>query len=295
MSIETKTGVYIAYPDSLVPAGFWLPPLMTAAAALLCVLFPLRETLDAPILEQRQSAWQHRNILRRDRLFAVIGAGLLLAALFTALTLSRTSLGLWPALAGMACLLLGAALLLPLPLRGLLTALASLVPAQRARAAWLVADSRWLLGPASLALMAMTLALVANSGLNTMISSFRQATDAWLEQRLAAQLYVTSRVDAGDVQAWLATRQPDAQVVQRFRRDLQAPDPAGRRVPLEVVSLQPGPRFENSVDLIRAEPGARAAFAAGDGLFEAEGALDDEGDHRGQRGDIHGDHDQRQN
>jgi putative ABC transport system permease protein len=261
--------VYIEYPDTLLPDASWLLPLaMTTIAALMCIAFPLRAALDTPLLHRGESRWQQRRMMLRDRRMALGGCALLIVAALAGSLATTLPL----ALAGMASLLLGAALLLPLPLRGLLTALASLVPAQRARAAWLVADSRWLLGPASLALMAMTLALVANSGLNTMISSFRQATDAWLEQRLAAQLYVTSRVDAGDVQAWLATRQPDAQVVQRFRRDLQAPDPAGRRVPLEVVSLQPGPRFENSVDLIRAEPGARAAFAAGDGLFISERA-----------------------
>jgi hypothetical protein len=96
--------------------------------------------------------------------------------------------GLWLALIGMACLLLGAALLLPTVLRVLISGLEKLVPARKARLSWLLADSRWLLGPASLALMAMTLALVANSGLNTMINSFRVATDDWLSQRLAAEL-----------------------------------------------------------------------------------------------------------
>ena len=173
------------------------------------------------------------------------------------------------ALGGMASLLLGAALLLPLVLRGLLAVLAALIPSRHPRAAWLVADSRWLLGPASLALMAMTLALVANNGLNTMIDSFRQATDTWLQQRLAAQLYVNARTDAGALQEWLEIEHPGARVVQRFRHSLQLPSPAGRTVPLEVVSLQPGERFlgflnaflrDHILKRARAQPTAAAHF-----------------------------------
>ncbi|MEJ2402092.1 MAG: ABC transporter permease [Xanthomonadales bacterium] len=261
--------VYIDYPDTLLPDTSWLLPLaMTTIAALMCIAFPLRAALDTPLLHRGERRWQQRRMTLRDRRMALGGCALLVVAALAGSLATTLPL----ALAGMASLLLGAALLLPLPLRALLRALAALVPPQRARAAWLIADSRWLLGPASLALMAMTLALVANSGLNTMISSFRQATDAWLEQRLAAQLYVTARVDAGAVQAWLAARQPGARVVQRFRRDLRAAGPAGRGVPLEVVSLQAGERFLDSVDLIRAEPDARADFAAGDGLFISERA-----------------------
>ena len=129
-----------------------------------------------------------------------------------------------------------------------------------------------MLGPASLALMAMTLALVANNGLNTMIDSFRQATDTWLKQRLAAQLYLRNQADAAELQAWLDGEQPGTRVVQRFRHSLQLPTPAGRRVPLEVVSLQPGERFLDSVDLVRSIPGAVERFNAGEGLFISERA-----------------------
>src|SRR5690606_24402907 len=51
-------GVYIAYPDSLLTGGLWLPLAMTAIATGLCVLFPLREALNMPVLERQSSAWQ---------------------------------------------------------------------------------------------------------------------------------------------------------------------------------------------------------------------------------------------
>jgi putative ABC transport system permease protein len=261
-------GVYIAYPDSLVPTGFWLPPLMTAAAALLCVLFPLREALAAPMLERRQSAWRQRNVEWRDRWFAVTGCVLLL----TAFALARSSTGLWPSLVGMACLLLGAALLLPLVLRVLLSALDRLVPARSARLSWLVADSRWLMGPASLALMAMTLALVANSGLNTMISSFRDATEQWLDQRLVADLYLRSDLTPESVLEGLAGEAIGLEAGERYRTTAVRSTPRGRSAELEIVSLRSGARFRNAVRLIDSATEAAERFRAGEGIFVSERA-----------------------
>jgi putative ABC transport system permease protein len=261
-------GVYIAYPDSLVPAGVWLPPLMTAVAAVLCVLYPLRETVAMPILQRRQGAWQHSVVLRRDRLLAGGGAGLLAAALL----FGRVAENLWTALSGMAFLLLGAALLLPAVLRVLLSAASRFVPPQRTLLSWLLADSRWLLGPASLALMAMTLALVANSGLNTMISSFREATDRWLDQRLAADLYL--RVDhSQEVFAeWLADTAPALEVAERYRTEVIRAAPRAGRSRVEIISLHSGERYRDAIDLIRAEPGARPRFMAGEGIYVSERA-----------------------
>ena len=158
-------GVYIAYPDTLAPAGAWLPLLMTAVAAALCVSYPMRRSLSAPLLERWTAGWQMREVARRDRWLLLGGLALLLLAWLAA----EHANTVWTALAGMASLLLGATLCLPLVLRAILAGLTRLVPSRHARSGWLLADSRWLLGPVSLALMAMTLALVANSGLNTMI------------------------------------------------------------------------------------------------------------------------------
>jgi putative ABC transport system permease protein len=272
-------GVYIAYPDGLVPAGIWLPLLMTAIAAGMCVVFPLRESLDTPLLERWQTRWQAQTVARRDRLMLLVA----LLFLLTALALGLAASTLWIALAGMACLLLGAALLLPAVLRTLLSWLDRLVPAQKARSSWLLADSRWLLGPASLALMAMTLALVANSGLNTMISSFRVATDEWLDQRLAADLYLRSRQEPALLQAWLDDQQLGLSMAERYRTQLTVETPAGKSTQVEAVSLQPGNRFENSVDLIRAEQNAAKRFESGEGIYISERAWRLDGWEPGQR------------
>jgi putative ABC transport system permease protein len=261
-------GVYIAYPDGLIPSGFLPPLVMTALAAALCVIFPLREALDTPLLQRWQAGWELQAAARRDRLMLGVGIALLAASA----AIGLTARALWPALSGMACLLIGAVLCLPSVLRLLLLMLGRAVPAQHARLTWLLADSRWLLGPASLALMALTLALVANSGLNTMIGSFRQATDAWLEQRLAAQIYLRGDLQLQGLEDWLEQQDERLRVVQRFRTELDRGSPEGGAARIELVSLQEGERFLDSVALIRPVDLAQDAFAAGAGLYISERA-----------------------
>jgi len=261
-------GTYIAYPDGIAPGGFLLPLAMTAVAAVLCVLYPLREALNAPLLQRTEAGWRLRAAARRDRLLLAAGLVLLTAAALT----SASADTLRQTLAGMAFLLVGAVLCLPIALRGVLAVLDRLRPGRHARLGWLVADSRWLLGPASLALMALTLALVANTGLNTMIGSFRQATADWLDQRLAAQLYLRADLQQPELIAWLQARDPGLRAVERYRMSLQRPAADERPVRIEVVSLQPGERFLRSVALLRAEPEATDRFDRGEGVYVSERA-----------------------
>jgi len=261
-------GVYIQYPDGLAPSGVLLPLLMTALAAVLCVLFPLRESLNTPLLERWEASWRQRSTARRDRV--LVGAGLLLLA--GAWAIGSSAHTLWMALGGMACLLIGAVLCLPAILRTLLAGMGALLPPRSVRLAWLIADSRWLLGPASLALMALTLALVANSGLNTMIGSFRHATDSWLEQRLAADLYLRGDLQSAGLENWLSQEFSGISVAERFQTTLSRTTPTGRTASVEVVSRQDSERFRGSIELIQGESGAARRFAAGQGIYVSERA-----------------------
>lgn len=120
--------------------------------------------------------------------------------------LAITASGLVAGFAVLGCLLLGTALMLPGLLAVILTA------AQRtARSAlmeWFWADTRMQLPGLSLALMALLLALSANIGVGTMVSSFRLTFIGWLDQRLAAELYVTAKdeEEAARLRAWLPQR-----------------------------------------------------------------------------------------
>ncbi len=91
-------------------------------------------------------------------------------------------------------LLIGAALALPIILDRLL-AMASGV-AKSVTAQWFWADTRQQLPGLSLALMALLLAMAANVGVSTMVSSFRLTFTDFLDQRLASELYVRTQSEA---------------------------------------------------------------------------------------------------
>ncbi len=135
-----------------------------------------------------------------------VQGALALALGLAALVLVQVGGGLVGGFALLACLLLAAALALPVLLYAAL-ALAE----KRARgvlAEWFLADTRQQLPGLNLALMALMLALAANVGVGTMVSSFRLTFTGWLDQRLAAELYVTARTEdeGARLRAYLADR-----------------------------------------------------------------------------------------
>lgn len=120
-----------------------------------------------------------------------------------AMILGVAGSGLAAGFATLGCLLLGSALLLP----GLL-AIGLALAERMSRAAltqWFWADTRLQLPGLSLALMALLLALSANIGVGTMVSSFRLTFLGWLDQRLAAELYVTAKdeEEGKQIREWL--------------------------------------------------------------------------------------------
>ncbi|QPB23712.1 ABC transporter permease [Rhizobium sp. 007] len=126
-----------------------------------------------------------------------------LALLITSATLASVGHGLIAGFAVLACLLLGASLMLP----GMLSAFLAIMQRNSSRVlvTWFWADTRQQLPGLSLALMALLLALAANVGVGTMVSSFRLTFIGWLDQRLAAELYVTAREEneAMRLRTWL--------------------------------------------------------------------------------------------
>lgn len=127
---------------------------------------------------------------RADRIQACVAFGLLAAAALLAVL----GAGLAAGFALLGCFLIGAALALPILIRPLLG-----WAEQRARhpvTRWFWADTRQQLPGLSLALMALLLAISANVGVTTMVSSFRLTFVAFIDQRLAAELYVEAADDA---------------------------------------------------------------------------------------------------
>lgn len=155
--------------------------------ALIAGLDSLLRAARLPLLALAQpQAWRMAQVpwLKRQAL-----AGLTLAALAVACGYLGDNLP--SAFAMLAALLLAAALLLPGALALLLAGLAR--GATRPLAQWFVADCRQQLPALSLALMALLLALAASVGVGGMTEGFRRTFVGWLDQRLAADLYVSPR------------------------------------------------------------------------------------------------------
>ncbi len=115
--------------------------------------------------------------------------GLIAAALLAlAAILAGTANGLMAGFVLLAALLIGAALALPIVLSVILSLLQR--QARGVIAQWFWSDTRQQLPAISLALMALLLAMAANVGVSTMVSSFRLTFQGFLDQRLASELYV---------------------------------------------------------------------------------------------------------
>jgi putative ABC transport system permease protein len=126
-----------------------------------------------------------------------------LVLLFASAILATFGQGLVAGFAVLGSMLLGAALIFP----GVLSACLAVMQKHSSRAlvTWFWADTRQQLPGLNLALMALLLALAANVGVGTMVSSFRLTFIGWLDQRLAAELYVTAREEneASRLREWL--------------------------------------------------------------------------------------------
>ncbi len=78
---------------------------------------------------------------------------------------------------------------------------------------WFFADAASSMSYRGVATMGFMLAMAANIGVETMVGSFRDTTDKWLNQRLAAALYIYPNTsNAARMSEWLV-KQPDVQSV----------------------------------------------------------------------------------
>ncbi len=199
LSLRGLYGAEISGELSLRPSWWALGLGMSFAGALVASVQSLWRAANLPVLAPAlPEAWhaaQQASLRRQSALASglLIGAGLLL--IFGS--------GLAASFAVMGGVLMGAALMLPVVLNKVLSLAASRARAPLAR--WFWADGRQQLRGLSLALMALLLALSVNIGVGTMVDSFRKTFLGWLDQRLAAELYVTASDDAqgADIARWL--------------------------------------------------------------------------------------------
>lgn len=181
-----------------VASGLGIAVIGAAIAGAQCVW----QLSAMPILAgAQQRAWAGFSA-HRARIQALAGLVLLAAGAATIWLFD----GLVAGFALLAGLMLGAALILPALLDLVLALIQRSTHAPVAQ--WIWADMRAQLPGLSLALMALLLALATNIGVGTMVSSFRLTFTGWLDQRLAAELYVTARNDeqGAALHRWLEER-----------------------------------------------------------------------------------------
>lgn len=212
-----------------------------------------------PLLASAQPrAWATaRGGVRRFQMFASLGL-LVLAAL-----LALVGKGLVMGFGLLACLLVGAALALPLLLDGALRLAGS--RASSVTAQWFWADTRQQLPGLSLALMALLLAMAANVGVSTMVSSFRLTFTGFLDQRLASELYISTEnaVEARAFERFAEPRTREVLPLLSTKAEL-----AG--FPAELYGARIGATYRENWGLLAATPDVWDTVAAGEALLVNE-------------------------
>ncbi|WP_445004750.1 FtsX-like permease family protein [Halomonas mongoliensis] len=202
------------------------------------------------VLELGQTRAWRVGFRRQLGAMAIAGSGAALVGLALAawLSLQPPGEGLVAGFALVGALLLASALWLP-PLLG--AALAGLTHLLRRRplAQWALADLQLQLPRLSLAMMALLIALSANLGVSSMVGGFRLTFLEWLDQRLAADLYLRPPAEQFEaIDAWLAGRPEVAERLATARSDAQllAIEPGGGKAdtsvqrPVSVYGITPG-------------------------------------------------------
>lgn len=193
---------------------------------------------------------------KRHGLQAVAGAALF--ALSAGLVWLGT--GLIAGFAGVACLLFGAALVFPLVLDRALSMAERRASAVRWE--WFWADTRQQVPGLSLALMALLLAMAANIGVSTMVSSFRLTFAGFLDQRLTAGLYVATD-DAAQAEAFLAFVEPRVDgVLPLLSTGTRL---AGQQA--EILGLRVGPAYRDNWTFIAEDGAVWDRVAAGEAVI----------------------------
>lgn len=197
---------------------WWATGLVIAVAGtMLAAIWSLKKLISMPLLTAvHPRAWamasQSTNLLRLSIAITVLAIAGIVWSFGTGLVMAFVTVGLF---------LMGGALLMPLVVR--LIANRCQLLAARPVSQWFWADTNQQLPGLSLALMALLLALATNIGVSTMVGSFRLTFSGWLDQRLAAELYVraTDAAQARQLRSWLEQRSDAVLPVWHVRDQLQ--------------------------------------------------------------------------
>ena len=211
-----------------------------------------------PLVPAKPRAWAVIN--DRTMRWQIGLAGLCLAASLIALFANGGLIAGFILLGGF---LMAAALLLPAVIALVLSVAGRY--AKGPLTTWFWADTRQQLPGLSLALMALLLALAANIGVGTMVSSFRDTFTGWLDQRLVSDLYVTveDEADAPRLRAFLDVRDEEVLPIWHTEGDVLG-------APAEIYGVVDHPVYRDNWPLLAALPGAWDIRADGSGALVNE-------------------------
>ena len=213
-----------------------------------------------PVLAPAQpEAW--RAAERRGLVWKAVASSLAfaLAAIFAAF-----GGGLVAGFLLMGSMLVGAALLLPVILSMVLGVGARW--AKTPTAQWFWADGRQQLPAITLALQALLIALAVNIGVGAMVASFRDTFTGWLDQRLAAELYVNAPDEiADDVATWLNARDEVTAVLPATFVSTRYDG-----TPIRVMGITVHDTYRDHWPLLRRRDDAWARLETGDGVLVNE-------------------------
>lgn len=186
-----------------------------------------------------------------------------LALLGLAGTLAVWGQGLMAGFTMLGALLIGGALALP-PLLTQVLRWAERI-SQAPVAQWFWADTRQQVPGLSLALMALLLAMAANVGVSTMVSSFRLTFTGFLDQRLASELYVTA-ADTAQAEAIIAVAARDADAIL----PLLSAEVTVAGLPAQIYGARDHATYRKNWQFLQAVPAVWDVLARGEGVLVNE-------------------------
>lgn len=217
-------------------AEWWLSGLLIALLGTIAALSNrIWQIARMPLLASvRPRAWA---MVAGQRVrFLMFGSLILLSF---ALVLAIFGKGLTAGFVLLGCLLIGAALALPVLAERALSHLQRMTHAPVWD--WFWADTRQQLPGLSLALMALLLAVSANIGVATMVSSFRLTFVAFLDQRLAPELFiqVDTQEQSAELEAFLQSQSTEILPLMSAQTNL-----AGQ--PAKLYGARVGPTYREN-------------------------------------------------
>lgn len=243
-------------------ASWWLSGLgMSILGALLAASAGLYRIYRLPVLAAAQPyAWQQeqQRWLKRQGLLALVVVIAAAGCFYFGDSLASGFL----VLAG---LLLAAALALPVLLGAVLNF--GQRGTERPLVKWFWADSRQQLPGLSLALMALLLALAVNVGVGTMVQSFSRTFTNWLDDRLAAEVYLNANSDAQatEIVAWLRQRPEVEAILPAWRTDVTL-----ETLPVEVLGFADHVTYRERWPLLESVPHVWDKVRAGEAALISE-------------------------